>query len=105
MPEREVALEELGFHALRHLVSAPVYDNALAESVIGLFKAEVIRHGGPWKGLEDVEFATLEWVDWFNNARLLEPIGCLPPAELEETYSALSAATAGEEGLKEESLH
>ena len=50
------------------------YDNALAESVIGLYKAEVIRHEGPWKGLEDVEFATLEWVDWFNNR------GCLSPS-------------------------
>jgi putative transposase len=81
------------------------YDNAMAESIIGLFKAEVIRHEGPWKGLEEVEFATLEWVDWFNNARLLEPLGYVPPAEFEETYYALSAATAGEEGLKEESLH
>jgi transposase InsO family protein len=76
----------------------------MAESIIGLFKTEVIRHEGPWKGLEDVEFATLEWVDWFNNARLLEPLGYVPPAEHEETYYALSAATAGEEGLKEESL-
>jgi putative transposase len=81
------------------------YDNAMAESIIGLFKAEVIRHEGPWKGLEDVEFATLEWVDWFNNARLLEPLGYVPPAEHEETYCALSAATGREEGLKEESLH
>ena len=56
------------------------YD-AMAESVIGLFKTEVIRDEGPWKGLEDVEFATLEWVDWFNNARLLEPLGDVPPAE------------------------
>jgi putative transposase len=81
------------------------YDNALAESVIGLFKAEVIRHEGPWKGLEEVEFATLEWVDWFNNARLLEPLGYVPPAEFEETYYALSVATEEEERLKEESLH
>ena len=51
------------------------YDNALAESVIGLFKTEVIRQAGPWRGLEDVEFATLEWVDWFNTRRLLEPLG------------------------------
>jgi putative transposase len=81
------------------------YDNAMAESIIGLFKTEVIRHEGPWKGLEDVEFATLEWVDWFNNARLLEPLGYVPPAEYEETYYALSAATAEEQRLKEESLH
>jgi transposase InsO family protein len=62
------------------------YDNALAESVIGLFKTEVIRRRGPWRSLEDVEFATLEWVWWFNHHRLLEPIGYVPPAELEEGY-------------------
>lgn len=62
------------------------YDNALAESVIGLFKAEVIRRRGPWRGLEDVEFATLEWVWWFNHHRLLEPIGYIPPVEHEEAY-------------------
>jgi putative transposase len=57
------------------------YDNALAESVIGLFKMEVIRRRGPWRHLEAVEFATLEWVDWFNHRRLLEPLGYVPPAE------------------------
>jgi putative transposase len=62
------------------------YDNALAESVIGLYKTEVIRRRGPWKNLEDVEFATLEWIDWFNNRRLLEPIGNVPPAEFEDVY-------------------
>ena len=62
------------------------YDNALAESVIGLFKTEVIRRRGPWRHLEAVEFATLEWVDWFNNRRLLEPIGNIPPVELEVAY-------------------
>jgi putative transposase len=62
------------------------YDNALAESVIGLFKTEVIRRRGPWKNLESVEYATLEWVDWFNNRRLLEPIGNIPPEEFEQTY-------------------
>ena len=62
------------------------YDNALAESVIGLFKTEVIRRRGPWRSLEDVEFATLEWVWWFNNYRLLGPIGHVPPAEYEEDY-------------------
>ena len=55
------------------------YDNALAETVIGLFKTEVIRQQGPWKSLEDVEFATLAWVDWFNNKRLLVPIRDMPP--------------------------
>jgi transposase InsO family protein len=62
------------------------YDNALAESVIGLFKAEVIRRQGPWRGLDDVEFATLEWVWWFNHQRLLEPIGYIPPVEHEESF-------------------
>lgn len=62
------------------------YDNALAESVIGLFKAEVIRLRGPWRSLEDVEFAVLEWVWWFNHTRLFEPLGYLPPAEYEEAF-------------------
>jgi transposase InsO family protein len=64
------------------------YDNALAESVIGLFKAEVIHRRGPWRSFEAVEFATLEWVDWFNHRRLLEPIGNMPPAEAEARYHA-----------------
>jgi transposase InsO family protein len=64
------------------------YDNALAESVIGLFKTEVIRRKGPWRSLEPVEFATLVWVDWFNNHRLLGPIGDMPPAEFEAQYYA-----------------
>lgn len=62
------------------------YDNALAETINGLFKAEVIHRRGPWRGLDAVEYATLEWVDWFNNRRLLEPIGNIPPAEFEESY-------------------
>jgi transposase InsO family protein len=70
------------------------YDNALAESVIGLFKTEVIRRRGPWRGLEAVEFATLEWVDWFNNRRLLAPIGNIPPAEAEQRYYAQPQETA-----------
>jgi Integrase core domain len=64
------------------------YDNAPAETVIGLFKTEVIRRCGPWRGLQAVEFATLEWVDWFNKRRLLEPIGNIPPAETEARYFA-----------------
>jgi putative transposase len=64
------------------------YDNALAETVIGLYKTEVIRRRGPWRSLEAVEFATLEWVDWFNTRRLLEPIGNMPPAEAEARYYA-----------------
>ncbi len=62
------------------------YDNALAESVIGLYKTELIRRRGPWKGLDGVEYATLEWVDWWNHRRLLQPIGMIPPAEKEATY-------------------
>jgi transposase InsO family protein len=64
------------------------YDNALAETVIGLFKTEVIRRRGPWRNMEAVEFATLEWVDWYNTRRLLEPIGNMPPAEAEARYYA-----------------
>jgi transposase InsO family protein len=66
------------------------YDNALAESVIGLFKTEVIQRRGPWRHLEAVEFATLAWVDWFNTRRLLEPIGYVPPAEYEARYDELA---------------
>jgi putative transposase len=62
------------------------YDNAMAESIIGLFKTEVIQRKGPWRHLEAVEFATLTWVDWFNTRRLLEPIGYVPPAEYEAQY-------------------
>ena len=63
--------------------------NALAETINGLYKAEVIHRRGPWRSREAVEFATLEWVDWFNNRRLLEPIGNIPPAEAEERYYAM----------------
>ena len=59
------------------------YDYALAETIIGLYKSEVIHRRGPWRNLEAVEYATLEWVDWFNHRRLLEPIGNVPPAEFE----------------------
>jgi putative transposase len=62
------------------------YDNAMAESIIGLFKTEVIRRRGPWRNLDDVEIATLEWVDWFNNRRLFEALGNIPPTEAEATY-------------------
>ena len=64
------------------------YDNALAETMIGLFKAEVIHRLGPWKTADAVEWETLKWVDWFNNRRLLAPIGYLPPAEAEEAFYA-----------------
>src|SRR5438105_3086434 len=64
------------------------YDNALAETINGLYKAEVIHRRGPWRSMDAVEYATLEWVDWFNNRRLLEPIGNIPPAEAEAAYYA-----------------
>jgi transposase InsO family protein len=75
------------------------YDNALAESVIGLYKTEVIRHEGPWRGLEEVELATLEWVWWFNERRLLEPLGYLPPAEYEAAFHRRRATQAVEAAL------
>lgn len=74
-------------------------DNALAESIIGLFKTEVIRRCGPWKNLDSVEFATLDWVDGFNNRRLLEPIGNIPPAEFEQVYYDEVEASAEVDGL------
>jgi putative transposase len=64
------------------------YDNALAETINGLYKAEVIHRRGPWRSFEAVEFATLQWVDWFNHRRLMEPIGNIPPAEAEDRYYA-----------------
>ena len=70
------------------------YDNALAETIIGLYKTEVIRCGGPWRDIDDVEYATLQWVDWFNNRRLLEPIGHIPPAEYEQAYYQLQTGQA-----------
>jgi transposase InsO family protein len=70
------------------------YDNALAETINGLYKAEVIHRRGPWRSFEAVEFATLEWVDWFNNRRLLEPIGNMPPAEAEARYYAQAEVPA-----------
>ena len=65
------------------------FDNALAETINGLYKAEVIHRCGPWRSFEAVEFATLEWVNWFNHRRLLEPIGNIPPAEAEQRYYAM----------------
>jgi transposase InsO family protein len=65
------------------------YDNALAETINGLYKAEVIHRRGPWRSFEAVEFATLEWVNWFNHRRLMRPIGDIPPAEAEERYYAM----------------
>nr|AAA25862.1 IS401 transposase subunit; putative [Burkholderia cepacia]prf//2113421B transposase [Burkholderia cepacia] len=62
------------------------YDNALAETINGLYKAELIHRRAPWKSRESVELATLQWVHWFNHIRLLEPIGYIPPAEAEANY-------------------
>jgi hypothetical protein len=62
------------------------FDNALAETIVGLYKAEVIRRQTRWVGIDDVEFSTLEWVDWFNHQRLLGPIGYVPPAEFEAAH-------------------
>jgi transposase InsO family protein len=70
------------------------YDNALAETINGLFKTELIRRCGPWRSVEAVELATLAWVDWFNHRRLLEPIGNIPPAEAEARYYTELEATA-----------
>jgi len=75
------------------------YDNALAETIIGLYKTEVIRRNGPWRNIEEVEFATLEWVDWFNNRRLFGPIGDIPPVEFEALYYERQEVPAMEVGL------
>ncbi len=87
-------LEQAGFKASVGTVGDS-YDNALAETINGLYKAEVIYKDGPWKGVEDVELHTLEWVDWFNNRRLLSSIGDIPPAEFESLhYQKRGSATA-----------
>ena len=72
----------VGWHASR----GDSYDNALAESIIGLYKTELVRNRGPWKGLDELELATLEWVDWFNHRRLLHRNGRVPPAEAEDRH-------------------
>jgi len=71
----------------------------MAESIIGLYMTEVIRWKGPWRGIDQVEFETLEWVDWFNNKRLLEPIGDIPPREFEDLYYEQENVFAMEAGL------
>lgn len=76
------------------------YTNALAESIIELFKTEVIRRKGPWRGLDQMEYATLEWVHWFNTSRLLEPIGYIPPEECEKVYYTRMQRLAVGAGLK-----
>jgi len=79
------------------------YDNALAETIFGLYKTELIRRRGPWKGIDDVEYSTLEWVDWFNHRRLLEPVGDVPPAEFEAAHWRKEDPSYAA-GLKEPSL-
>ena len=74
-------------------------ENAAAQTVIGLYKTEVIRRRGPWRNIDSVEYATLEWVDWFNNRRLLEPIGYVPPAEYEAEYYRARQSPAEGAGL------
>ena len=95
-PTHVAIVANLAIKILRNLLAAGIepsvgsvgdsYDNALAETIIGLYKTELIYKEGPWKGIEQVEFATLEWVDWFNNRRLLGPIGNIPPVEYEASY-------------------
>ena len=77
------------------------YDNALAETMIGLYKAEVIRRRGPWRSIDAVEYATLKWVNWLNRRRrLLEPLGYLPPAEFEAAYYRGQETPAVEPGFQ-----
>lgn len=83
---------------------ADAYDNAMAESTIGLFKNELIRRRGPWRTLDDVEMATLEYVDWFNNRRLHTELGDVPPAEQEALYYRQNPAVTTAE-TREPSLH
>ena len=79
------------------------FDNAMAETINGLYKTELIHRRGPWGGLDDVEYATLEWIDWFNHRRILEPIGDIPPAEYETNYYR-QTSPADTAGLKQNSL-
>jgi transposase InsO family protein len=76
------------------------YDNALAETIIGLYKAELIYKDGPWRGVEQVELKTLDWVDWFNNRMLFGPIGNIPPIGYETLYYQEQRAPAMVAGLK-----
>jgi putative transposase len=79
------------------------YDNALAESIIGLYKTELVRNRGPWRGLDDLELATLEWVDWFNQRRLFEDHGRIPPAEFEDRYYRQTVSATHDETQTRES--
>jgi putative transposase len=79
------------------------YDNALAESMIGLYKTELVRNKGPWRGLDDLELATLEWVDWFNHRRLFEDHGRIPPSS--KRTSTVTPSLPTWQRLKPPSLH
>jgi putative transposase len=98
--------ERLGEAGLRPSIGSvgDSYDNAMAETIIGLFKTELIRRHGPWRGLDAVEIATLEWVDWFNNRRLFEAIGNIPPAEAETAYYATITPSENPR-MAEQTLH
>ncbi len=89
-------IKKLQSHDIQPSQSRPgcPYDNALAETINGLYKAEVIHRKASWKGIKDVELATLNWVDWFNKQRILEPIGNIPPAEAEAKYYAKALENA-----------
>jgi transposase InsO family protein len=76
------------------------YDNALAESINGLYKVELIDPGRPWHHAADVELGTLEWIDWFNHRRPLEPIGDISPAEAEADYDAANPTVANPAGTQ-----
>ena len=91
--QRPACSRQAGFNASVGSVGDS-YDNALAETINGLYKAEGIHQNGPWKGLDDVERATLTWVEWFNNQRLLRPIGDVPPAEYEMLYYQTESSEA-----------
>jgi len=91
-------LKDVGIDASTRPVR-DAYDNALAETINGLYKTEVIRKRGPWKGLEDVKFSTLEWVHWYNAKRLMGPIGDIPPAGFEAAYYNEQKTRLVESGL------
>ena len=97
-PEDAERLAEIGIEPSVGSVGDS-YDNALAETINGLYKTEVIHPNGPWKNVDEVEFATLEWVDWFNHRRLLEPLGGMPPSEYEALYEERTLSSTMGVGL------
>ncbi|MBC7671305.1 MAG: transposase [Polaromonas sp.] len=81
--------------------SGDAFENSLAETIIGLNKTEVIHHGGPWRSSDDVEYATLEWVAWFNTTRFLAPLGYIPPAKYEAHFYSATASDPAEPQITE----